>query len=50
MAKKGNGNVIFFIFFAQKVKKLFSDIFFKDTPLPSVNQIIAFFYKKRAGR
>lgn len=32
--KKGNGNAIFLTFLS-KVKNLFSEIFFTETPLPS---------------
>ena len=49
-AKKGNGNAIFFIFLAQKVKNLFSEIFFENTPLPSKTLRTTFFITKRAGR
>lgn len=47
MAKKRERKCHFFNFFCQKVKNLFSDIFFKDTPLPSEKLITAFFYNKR---
>lgn len=50
MAKKRERICHFFKFFELKVKNLFSEIFFENTPLPSEMLITAFFITKRAGR